>query len=62
MAETRMILKGGEQEIDLLEKATSYYNSILPKYWKIKENNTIDLILRHPEKDNGFSLPDKKKI
>lgn len=61
MAETRMILKGGEQEIDLLEKATSYYNSILPKYWEKKENNTIDLILRHPQKEDGFSLPDKEE-
>lgn len=61
MAEKRMILKGGKEELELLEKAKDYYNTILPKYWEIKGNNTIDLILRHPEKDNGFSLPDKKR-
>lgn len=61
MAETRMILKGGEQEVDLLEKAKDYYNTILPKHWKIKENNTIDLILRHPERKDGFILEEKKK-
>lgn len=60
MAETRMILKGGKEELELLEKAK--ITTIL-FFLNIgnKGNNTIDLILRHPEKDNGFSLPDKKR-
>ena len=61
MAETSIILKGGVEELELLEKAKVYYNTILPKYWKKKENNTIDLILRHSQKEDGFSLPDKEE-
>lgn len=60
MPETNIILKGGREEFELLEKATNYYNSILPKYWEIKKNNTIDLILRHPLNKDGFFLPNKE--
>ena len=61
MAETSIILKGGVEELELLEKAKVYYNTILPKYWKKKANNTIDLILRDQQKEDGFSLPDKEE-
>ncbi|MRJ11583.1 hypothetical protein EDL98_10955 [Ornithobacterium rhinotracheale] len=61
MAETTLRLKGGLEEIELIEKANKYYNSFLPKWYEMKENNTIDIILRHPEREDGFVLKNKKE-